>query len=98
MAEPMRCRFDRNRRCFLVRSSSGARDYELTARGVNGLLVVSCTCPAGIKGRQVPAGSLKCKHGAAVARRLSRAGLVRLEGGPWVVTAKALRLALARAA
>jgi hypothetical protein len=93
-----RCRFDRQRRCFLVRSSSGTRVYELTARGLNGLLVVSCTCPAGIKGRQVPAGATKCRHAAAVARRLARAGLVRLEGVSWVVTAKAERLSLSAAA
>ena len=92
-----RCRYDRARHCFLVQSSAGTGDYELTARGFDGLLVVSCTCPAGIRGRQVPAGATKCRHGALVARRLARAGLVRLVAGSWVVTAKALRLTLSAA-
>lgn len=98
MAQRTACRLDRERRCFLVRSSNGDRDYELFARGLDGLLIVSCTCPAGIKGRQVAAGATKCKHGALVARRLARAGLVRLVGGRWTITAKADRLTQAQAA
>lgn len=91
-ASAAECHFDRERRVFLAPSSSGTRTYELTARGFDGLLVVSCTCPAGIKGRQVPAGATKCRHGAAVARLLAEAGLVRLEGDFWNITAKAVRL------
>lgn len=87
------CRFDRERRLFLAPSSSGFRVYELTARGFDGLLIVSCTCPAGVKGRQVPAGATKCRHGAAVARMLFEEGLLRMEGGCWTITAKAAELA-----
>ena len=97
-ASAAECHFDRERRVFLAPSSSGTRTYELTARGFDGLLVVSCTCPAGIKGRQVPAGATKCRHGAAVARLLSEAGLVRLEHDYWSITPKATQLAPASAA
>lgn len=92
-ASPVDCRFDRDRRVFLAPSSSGSRVYELTARGFDGLLIVSCTCPAGVKGRQVPAGATKCRHGAAVAHLLAEDGLVRLDGGCWTITAKAAELA-----
>lgn len=64
--------------------------YRLTYRGVNGYLVVSCTCPAGARGRSVVLGGLGCKHSALVARRLSREGLARWDGGAWRVGHKAL--------
>ena len=97
-ASSVECRFDRERRLFLAPSGSGSRVYELTARGLDGLLIVSCTCPAGVKGRQVPAGATKCRHGAAVAHLLAEQGLVRLRGEYWSITAKAAQLGTASAA
>lgn len=81
-------RFDAEHRRFLVKSDNGPRTYELTARGVGGRLVVSCTCPAGVR-RSVPAGSVACKHQARVARRFEREGLVQWVNGIWRITPKA---------
>lgn len=89
--EGHRCRLDAARSLFLVLSDSGARTYELAAgASVHGYLVVSCTCPAGIKGRQRPAGTLPCKHAALVARRLERADLARFDGTRWMADVPAV--------
>ena len=76
------CRIDHERGLFLVRSDSGPRTYELTAHAFDGLLVVGCTCPAGVKRRNEP-GRLICKHASKVARRLERHGLARFDGTLW---------------
>lgn len=82
------CRIDHDRGLFLVRSDTSGRTYELTAYARDGRVVVSCTCPAGVK-RSVPAGQAKCKHAALVCRWLEREGLARFDGRVWVATEKA---------
>lgn len=89
LEEGHNCRLDTARGLFLVKSDTSDRTYELTAVARDGRVVVSCTCPAGVK-RHIPDGHVGCKHSALVCRRLSRAGLARFDGRVWVATEKAL--------
>jgi hypothetical protein len=89
------CRLDAQRHCFIVRSDSGPRTYELRPGAMGDLLTVSCTCPAGIKGRQRPAGTVGCKHAALVARRMEREGFAHFDGESWRVVPRLLSLAVA---
>lgn len=89
--EGHKVRIDHARGVFLVRSDSGPRTYALTAQGQDGVVVVSCDCPAGVR-TQVPRGQVPCKHAALICQRLGRAGLVMLDDfGKWLITAKAAR-------
>lgn len=84
-------RWDDARRCFLVKSDSGPRTYEVTVNAVvpgnracKPWLSFGCTCPAGVKGRHA-SRPVPCKHAALVARRLERMGLASWDGqqAPW---------------
>lgn len=90
--EGHRCRWERG--LFVVKSDTGGRTYELTVSAAGGFLVVSCTCPNGVKGRQRPAGWLACKHRTLVARRLERAGLATFgDDGRWRATDRLIEAA-----
>lgn len=91
--EGHRCRLDRERGVFLVRSDSRPVTYELRASGVSGYVVVTCTCPAHRHGTQRSLGTVPCKHAALVCRRLEREGLARFDGRVWRITSSAERLA-----
>lgn len=86
------CRWDARRALFVVKSDSG-RTYELTVSMVDGYLVVSCTCPNGVKGRQREPGRLTCKHRTQLARRLERNGFATFgDDGRWRVTPRLLEV------
>lgn len=68
--------------------------YEVRAIGVGGLVVFSCTCPAGTRGRQTPRGVTPCKHAAGLARRLERHALAVYAGGNWRITPRAEALGM----
>lgn len=103
MDEGHACRIDHSRGVFVVVSDTYPWQYVLTARAVDGLVVLSCTAehkpsapgvviPAQIQhhARRSGPGVLGCKHAARVVQRLKRAGLVRLgTDGRWYATEKA---------
>ena len=98
--EGHRCRWDAKRNLFLVKPDTTSRTtpYELSVGtvqvGGEYFLVVSCTCPNGVKGSQRPVGVLGCKHRSLVARRMERAGFAGFGlDGRWRVTDKLLTVA-----
>mgnify|MGYP001586745115 FL=1 len=75
-------RWSDDRQCFLVVSESEpGTNREVTVLGVKvGVRVylrMSCSCPAGRRGRAITYGMTACRHAALVARRLQREGLAR---------------------
>lgn len=101
------CRFvEEGHRVYLVDDHAEVKSdtldrvrYEMRAYGVGDLIVFSCTCAGGHRGRQVPRGVTPCKHTAGLARRLERAGLAAWVSvdGRWHVTGRARSLGLVRA-
>lgn len=90
------CRWSPADHCFIVRSEGSDRTYELSASAADDLLVISCTCPAGVRGAQRPAGQCGCKHRSLVARRLERMGHAHFgTDGRWHVSADLLAAAVA---
>lgn len=101
------CRFvEEGHRVYLVDDHAEVRAdsldrvrYEVRAWGVGDLVVFSCTCAGGHRGRQVPRGVTPCKHAAGLARRLERNGIARwiATDGRWHVTALARELGMVHA-
>lgn len=93
------CRFvEEGHRVYLVHDHAEVKSdtldrvtYEVRAHGEGDLVVFSCTCTGGRRGRQVPRGVTPCKHAAGLGRRLERAGLADWVPvtGRWHVTDKA---------
>lgn len=91
------CRWDPTRRVFVVLSSDGSTAYDLTVGAVGDLLVASCACTAGRKGRTPAPGIIGCRHRAALARRLRRMGVASFgDDGLWHVSPRLLAEAVAR--
>lgn len=76
-------RLDLERHCFLVKSESTDRTYEVTIAAQGELLRGTCTCPAGRRARHGVA--LPCKHVAGTFHRGEREGWASFVDGRWVV-------------